>query len=380
MDTWKTIIEKSQDVLSQVLRDDSAFLLFHDDADGCCAAAVLLHLVSSQAARGFLGYDSPEDHSVELTPKLTRKLRREEPKIIVSLDLAFTSSVNRISRLVRSLDTHILMYDHHIQSKSIRWPENCIHLNPLNFNLGNKPASYYSHVLYKHFTGKSDAGWVAAVGVVADYRTEECRDLLEEVRRRYPHLYPFKTIDQPTALKSPLMTLAHLVNAGYQHSNQRGAKLAVKALREALQTDDPAMLLEGKTRKARILRKYRKEVDAELKDLLEQFDTEAEFNLGSQLAFYFIKPRYNVTSQIATQLQHSHPNTTIAVVSPETSRTVKVSLRRGRKAKTNLAILAESSIAGLAQASGGGHPEASGCVIRTEDIDAWKRNVLQHFH
>jgi single-stranded DNA-specific DHH superfamily exonuclease len=380
LDNWKTIIKESQPFLTQVLRDDSAFLLFHDDADGCCAAAVLLHTVSCEAAHGFIDFASPEKHSVELTPRVAGKLVEEKPKLIVSLDLALTSSASKIARLLESLDAHMLMYDHHVQSRSIEWPERCTHLNPLNFKLGNKPASCYSHVLYKHRTGKSDACWAAAVGVVADYRTEQCRRLIEEVRRSYPRLYPFKTVDQTTALKSPLMTMAHLVNAGYQHADHKGAKTAVKALNEALQTGDPAALLEGRTKRARILHRYRRDVDEELKKFLDQFDSEAELHLDQRLAFYFMEPRYNITSQTATQLQHGHRNTVIAIISPETPKTLKVSLRRGNKVKADLAALAESSITGLRQASGGGHPEAAGCVLRKEDLGTWKENVLKRLH
>jgi oligoribonuclease NrnB/cAMP/cGMP phosphodiesterase (DHH superfamily) len=203
---------------------------------------------------------------------------------------------------------------------------------------------------------------------------------LEEVRRSYPHLYPFKTIDQPTALKSPLMTMAHLVNAGYQHADHRGAKTAVEALNEALQIGDPAVLLEGRTKRARVLREYKKEVDEELKKFLDQFDSAAELHLDSRLAFYFIEPRYNITSQIATQLQHSHQDTVIAIISPETPKSLKVSLRKGSRVKANLATLAESSITGLKQASGGGHPDAAGCVLHKEDIGVWKESILKHLH
>jgi single-stranded DNA-specific DHH superfamily exonuclease len=371
------MIAKSETILSRAFSEDSAFFLFHDDADGCCAAAILLHLFNQKTTHGPLGFASPEKHSVELTPRLARRLRKESPHFIISLDLALTNSVEKINKLLNLLAARMLIYDHHIQSKSIEWPTRCVHVNPLNFNLGNIPASHYSYILHKHYTEKNCASWVAAIGVVADYRAEECRDLLEEVRHLYPSLYPFQTINQPTALKSPLMNMAHLVNAGYQHSDHQGAKIAVEALNEALQTGDPATLLEGKTKKALALHKYRKEVDEELRKSLDRFDSVAEFQLGSRLAFYLIKPRYNITSEIATQLQHSHPDTIIAVVSPETSKTMKISLRRGNRVQTNLSILAESSIAGLTQSSGGGHPDAAGCVIQNGDIDVWKKKVLR---
>jgi len=378
LEKWTAIIKQSEAMLSHVLKEDSAFLLFHDDADGCCATATLLNLVSKQTTHGFLNFASPEKHSVELTPRLLKKLQEEKPKFIVSVDLAFTNSIEKIKNLLSFLGARMLIYDHHIQSKSLRWPERCVHINPLNFNLRNIPASCYSYVLYKHYTKEDDACWVGAVGAVADYRAKECGDLLEEVRHRYPSLYPFKTIDQPTALRSPLMIMAHLVNAGYQHSDYSGARVAVEALNEALQLDDPTALLEGKTKKARLLHRFRREVDEELRKYLEQFDSEAEFHLDARVVFYSLKPKFNVTSQIATQLQHSNPNTIIAVMSPETQKTLKVSLRRESKIKTNLAALAEATVAGLVQASGGGHQDAAGCILRNEDVNLWKENMLQH--
>lgn len=365
-------------MLSHIFKENSAFLLFHDDADGCCAAAILLNLVSKQTLHGFLDFASPEKHSVELTTRLVKKLREEKPKFITSLDLALTSSAGKIKTLLKLLDAHMLIYDHHVQSKSLRWPKECIYINSINFNLGNIPASYYSYILYKHYLKNDNACWVAAVGTVADYRTGECTKLLEEVKQSYAFLYPFETINQPTALRSSLMTIAHLVNAGYQHSDYFGAKLAVKALNEALEKDDPTILLEGKTEKAKLLHAFRREVDEELKKYLKQFDSKAEFHLSSKIAFYLINPKFNITSQIATQLKHSNPNTIIAVISPETQKTTKVSLRKGSNVKTDLAALAKSTTTRLLQASGGGHRDAAGCVIRNEDVNLWKKNTLKN--
>lgn len=378
MEKWAAIIKQSETILSHVFKENSVFLLFHDDADGCCAAAILLNLISKQTAYTLLDFASPEKHSVELTPGLLNKIHRKKPKFIISVDLALTSSVEKIKTLLSFLGARMLIYDHHVQSKSIRWPERCIHINPFKFNLGNIPASYYSYLLYKHYTKENDACWVGAVGAVADYRAEECRGLLEEVSHRYPSFYPFKTFDQPTALRSPLMAMAYLVNAGYQHSDHSGAQVAVEALNEALQLGDPTVLLEGKTEKAAMLQRFLREVNKELRKSLAQFNSKAEFHLDSRIAFYSIKPKFNITSQIATQLQHSNPKAIIAVISPETQKTTKVSLRRGGMMKTDLAALAESTTSGLFQASGGGHQEAAGCVLRNEDVDLWKKNALEH--
>jgi single-stranded DNA-specific DHH superfamily exonuclease len=334
--------------------------------------------MAKKSAHDFLNFASPEKHSVELTQRLFKKLQEKRPKFIISLDLALTNSVKKIKVLLDSLNAQMLIYDHHVQSKSLKWPKNCIHINPFNFDLGNIPASYYSYVLYKHYVNESNACWVAAVGVVQDYRAKECKDLLKEVKDLYPFLYPFEIIDQPTALRSPLMTMGHLVNAGYQHSDYEGARIAVEALNETLQMDDPTILLEGKTEKTKLLHRFRTEVDEELKEYLKRFDSEAKFHLDSQVAFYSVNPKFNIISQIATQLQHSHPDTIIAIIAPETQKTLKISLRRGGNVKTDLAALAESTTAGLAQASGGGHKDAAGCVIQNEDLSLWKNNTLHY--
>jgi oligoribonuclease NrnB/cAMP/cGMP phosphodiesterase (DHH superfamily) len=379
VDKWTAIIQQSDATLRAICQEDHGFLLFHDDADGCCAAAILLNLFTLHAAptiKKAVSYASPETHSVEITPRLEQKLREEKPTHIVSVDLALSETHQRLGTLLTSLGARMLAYDHHIQSTSLIWPERCTHINPLNHNLGNIPASYYSHILHQHYTQKASSLWVAATGVVADYRTSECHDLIRKVKRQYPYLYPFATVDQPTALRSPLLTMGHLVNAGYQHSDHHGAKIAVEALQEALDLKDPRILLDGKTEKTRLLHKYRLEVDQDLKTHLDRFSAKADFPLDSKLAIYAIYPKFNISSQIATELQHSNPSTIIAVISPETETTLKVSLRKGVNVDTDLSLLAELTTSNLEGATGGGHRDAAGCIIRKQDVTRWKDALL----
>jgi outer membrane lipopolysaccharide assembly protein LptE/RlpB len=364
--------------MSSILEDDAAFLLFHDDADGCCAAAVLLNLIAQKGSRPFLGFASPEKHSVQLTHRLFRLVSKAKPRFLVSVDLALTRSIETIDTLLEDLDARMLIYDHHIQSKALPWPERCLHINPFRYNLKNQPASWFAYVLHRYYTKTGSAAWAAAIGIAADYRADTCREPFEEVRRKYPALYPFKTINQKDALRSPLMIMAHLVNAGYQHSDYSGARLAVQALQEALLANDPFLLLEGKSRKAKVLQRYKEEVTTELTYYLERFASEAEFRLRSKVAFFWIDPRFNIASQLATELQHRYPETVTAVISPETRDMIKISLRRGDKLETDLAALAQSTIMSLTQAAGGGHRDAAGCTLRRQDLDRWQRNVLQH--
>ena len=379
MEKWTEIIRQSDLTLKKIYQENQGFLLFHDDADGCCAAAVLLDLFKLQTLpniKKHVNYASPETHSVEITPGLEKKLREEKPKHIVSVDLALSETHKRLGKILNSLGATMLAYDHHIQSKSLKWPERCTHINPFTYNLGNIPASYFSHILHEHYTKKDTSFWVAATGAVADYRTSECQDLIKKVKEQYPYLYPFNTIDQPTALKSPLITMGHLVNAGYQHSDHQGAKIAVEALVEALNLQDPKILLEGKTEKTRLLHKFRLEVDQDLKKHLDECRLKVDLHLDSKLAIYSIKPKFNISSQIATQLQHNNPNKIIVVISPETKKTLKVSLRKGVNVETDLALLAEKTTTNLTGATGGGHRDAAGCVLRNQDVNHWKLALL----
>ena len=368
----------SDRILQHVFREDSACLLFHDDADGCCAAAILETLLQQQTSHGFLEAASPEKHSVEMTSGLDRKLRELKPKFIISVDLAFTGSRWKIKTLLDEIDSQMLIYDHHLQSKNVNWPQRCLHINPFNFNLGNRPASCFSYAVYRHYTRKDDACWVAACGTIADHRTEECSELINQVKRSYPHLYPFKTISQHTAESTPLMKMAHLVNAGYQHSDSRGAKIAFEALKEALQTNKPGNLLEGQTEKAKLLHGFREEVNEELGRYVDKFNHEAERHKALKVWFYSIQPRFDITSQIASELVDNYPDTIIAVISPETNRMLKASLRKGERRAANLSLLAEVAVQNLNAAFGGGHQDAAGSIFRKEDLNVWKANVLEH--
>ena len=272
----------------------------------------------------------------------------------------------------------MLAYDHHVQSQHQRWPRTCTHINPLTYGLGNMPACIYANVLYRHCIQQGDADWVAAVGVVADHRTRECAEFIKKVGERYPHLYPFKEATHAHAARSPLMTMANLVNAGYQHSDWQGARIAVEALTETMHASDPALLLEGRTEKASRLHRFRDEVSRELERYLRSFDGEAEEHLDQHLVIYHMEPKFNITSQIANQLQNRKPNMIIAIVAPETQDTLKVSLRKERGLNLSLSDLAEKTTATLEGGSGGGHPDAAGCVFRRKDFNAWKQRALSY--
>lgn len=379
MTSWAKIIESSDIILSSIFREDSAFLMFHDDADGCCSAAIFQKLISDCSKRSLIGFGAPERHSVELTDGLTRKIKEKNPRFIISLDLPLRDSVTDLRKLLDYLKAEMLIYDHHVISKPFEWPPQCIYVDPRNFGLGDIPASYYSFRLYEHYSGKQDLCWIAAVGVVADYRTDTCRDLIEEVKRHYPKLYPYKEINQSTALLSPLVTIGDTLNAGYQHSpDSSGAIIAVKALNEAINEGDPSTVLEGRTKHSAILCRFKERIDREMDEYLYQIESRAEFLINSMLMFYHIKPKYEIVSRLSSKLQHLYSKTIIIVLAPLNSNLLKVSLRRGKEVRIDLAELAHETTKNLESASGGGHPDAAGCVIDAKDADPWKQNVIDY--
>jgi single-stranded DNA-specific DHH superfamily exonuclease len=380
---WAGMITQADPIVSEILERDNAFLLHHDDADGCCAAAILLHLIATHVApenTTSLAYASPENHSVEITPRLEKLLTETHPTYILSVDLALTKSASKLAEILDALQARMLIYDHHAHATPPRWPTASTYVNPLNHNLGNIPASCFAYILHKHYTTLEDSCWVAAIGTIADYRVNECNHLIQQVQDHYPDLYPYQRINQPTALRSPLMTMGHLINAGYQHADHRGARIAVEALIEALDLQDPTILLRGATKRTRTLQRFRRDVAQELQEHLEGFESTAEFHQDAGLAFYFMTPKSNITSELSTQLQHKHPDTILAIIAPETNKTLKVSLRRGINVKTNLAFLAEATSSTLDGASGGGHKDAAGCILPTDSLNDWKKAILTLLH
>lgn len=379
MGDWTKLTELSDIIFSSVFRGTPAFLIFHDDADGCSSASIIRRLISERSSCPLLGFSAPEKHSVDLTATLIQKILDKKPRIIISLDLPLRDSIEDFGQLLDRLDAKMLVYDHHIPTKHINWPTRCIQINPRDLGFGNIPAAYYSFLIYKHYKGKHDLCWVAAVGVVADYCTNYCRDLIREVKLHYPYLYPYTEINQTSAILSPLMKIGDLLNAGYQHSSDSsGATIAVKALEEAIKVNDPNVLLRGTTEYASTLHRYRKEVDHELNMYLRKFNSEAEFHLNSGLALYSIEPKYEIVSVLASRLQHLHSKKVIAVTAPMDSNLMKISLRKGKEVRIDLADLANRTTSKLESASGGGHPDAAGCVIRLDDIDLWKKEVVDY--
>ena len=111
---------------------------------------------------------------------------------------------------------------------------------------------------------------------------------------------------------------------------------------------------------------------------MDKFNHEAERHKALKVWFYSIQPQFDITSQIASELVDNYPDTIIAVISPETNRMLKASLRKGERRAANLSLLAEVAVQNLKAAYGGGHHDAAGSIFRKEDFNVWKANVLEH--
>ena len=376
---WKEMLEKGQHFILRISNEDKIAIVFHDDCDGCCSAAIFKILFGQTYEKCQVELFTPKMHNVLITEEIINQLVEYDPDYILCIDLPIDKDPESIYKTLKYTKAKLFNYDHHVPTSLFQHPD-FTQINPLIFDDGMKitpPTSSFAYRLFKYCGGRKDLCWLAGTGIVGDFAVEACKKEIEEVRHHYVDLYPFHEISQKMAKRSRLMTLAKLINSGYEHANAEGALLAVKTMIESVYNEGPYCLLEGKTNSARILHLFRRDIENEIIQHISDFKKRAQINEDVGVAFYMVRPRNYIVSELATRLCSSYPNLVLFVFS-RNEEIISFSVRKGISVSTNLDHLVKTSIRNLEYAIGGGHFFAAGGSFPKEEFENFKLNVMDY--
>jgi len=252
-----------------------------------------------------------------------------------------------------------------------------IHINPHFPDIQpflEKPATEYSasklaYDICSHITSIKNLSWIAALGIIGDNVNEQWETFLSEVCESFSSLKATTNED-----KMILRKIADIIESGPECAFPEGSKVSLQALLNAEQPED---ILEGGSLQARRLLKLYAEVMIEMERIREAWNANVgvEFHENLQLKFFEITPGMDIHSKIATELSNQNPNLTVVVVSKSNAVT-HISFRR-QDGSLNCGTLAWESTSTLISARGGGHRKVSGATIQTNDIKAFKQEVVR---
>jgi len=326
-------------------------LVYHSDVDGMCSSALLMKF--------FPGFKSVPREGPVIDQGFLEVLVSKKPDVVVFMDIPADQEWRKLMILKRRLrKTKIAIIDHHIVEKDMN-PLGVLHVNP-RFERKEVyiPASAVMYEILKFLKYPVERFlWICAVGVIADYGFEDCKEVLEECERKIPG----SLSDKPSPFK--LSRIAEMLSSIITLKGLRGAKIGLDLLVKIESFRD--------VREHRDLKQYYRKVRREIESIMEDFKKHGEFVPGKNLVIYEIKSRLNITSIIATKITDTYKNEVI-IIRKRSRQGWKISLRC-QSGEINVGDLAKKASRGIG--SGGGHQKSAGALVK--DWEKFRSRILR---
>lgn len=236
---YRAEIDAGRRFLEGIEPDDTVVLLFHGDADGLCAGAIMLRALRFMGAEMTFPAFMEKGESVYSETLAKRVLAREPSRIIVM------DTGSRPLPIVPGVTSMVI--DHHR-------PEGVPPVDVFVTSHGVEPetsASLLTYELCRDMVHVGGLDWLAAVGAAGDLGVDADVEVLKAARE----LYGVSAVRETTAL----------VNAA-----RRAPAHDIAAAFEALAAaSSPLDIIEGAVPQTALLRQYREQVNAEFRRVLK---------------------------------------------------------------------------------------------------------------
>jgi single-stranded DNA-specific DHH superfamily exonuclease len=330
-------------------RAQNPVFYYDNDADGLCSFLLLRRYLGR-------GYGVAIRSYPELNVRYASKARQLKADYIFILDKPVIG--NEFLSEIDGMQLPLVWIDHHDVStaefrKEFSKFKNFSAFNPaLNRgkNKSNEPASYLA---YKISERKEDM-WIALAGCIAD---SFMPDFSGEFAEKYPDFWGNVKKPFDVYYKTEIGRIALALNFGLKDSTSH----VVEMQNFLVSCKSPnEVFLEMEMNMA--FRKNYAEIKKKYDALLER----AKEGISGNLLFFEYSGDLSISSDLSNELSYNHPGKYIAVAYKKGAIT-NISMRGGNVKDILAKVLKE-----LENATGGGHRDAVGARIRTEDLKKFK--------
>jgi single-stranded DNA-specific DHH superfamily exonuclease len=318
---------------------------FDNDPDGLCSFLLL------QRACG-KGKGVPIKSFPELSPEYFRKISELNADYVFILDKPVVSK--EFFNEIEQINVPVVWIDHHdIDASTI--PKFVHYYNPLfNKTKSNEPVTY---LCYKIADRKEDA-WIALIGCICDNFVPE---FYKEFSKEYPDLVTDTKSAPELYYNSQLGKIAQMMNFGLKDRITN----VMKMLRLLMRIKSPYELLEENKENKTIYQRF-DEVNKKYKKILEKAISS---DRNKKILFFKYGGDLSISAEIANALQYKFPDRYIAVARDSGGK-ISISFR-GK----NVRKIVLKALEGFEDATGGGHEDAVGAKIKTEDFERFKEKI-----
>ena len=321
-------------------------VFFYDnDADGLCSYVLL---------RRYIGRGKGvciRSHT-DIDEGYARKAQELNADYVFVLDRPHLGKgfVEEISKL----QLPIVWIDHH-DGKNIYNYKNLFVYNPLNGSPStSEPVVYWSYKI----ANRTEDIWIAIMGCIADHHMP---DFATEFSERYPE-YWGKDLEEPfdAYYGTEIGKLARAIGYGLKDSITHVVQMQNFLISCRTPSD-----VEQELEATRAFGKKYRELSEKYNLLLEK----AKKCESEKMVFFNYGGDMSISAEISNELSHLYSGK-IIVVAYSAGPLTNISLRGD-----NVKGILEKVLSKLENASGGGHRDAVGSRIRTEDLEKFKTEV-----
>jgi len=330
----KQELEEIRNILE---RSQNPLFLFDNDGDGLSSFLILKK--SLDRGKGFFIKSFPE-----LDPAYLKKADEFNSDIVVVLDYGMISK--DFIEAAQEKNLEVMAIDHHDVPK----------INEINFFTSYPTKEPTSYICQKVFNQKQTE-WLALIGCISDVFLPEFH---ENITKEFPELTNGKKDPLDILFTTELGKIAMIMNFGLKDTTTNVMKL----IRFTESCNSPQDFL-SETKE----NKYWHEKYARSMNFIKKMAEKAKTHDNKIILEY--SGETSMSSEISNFVLQQNRDKLIAVIYKK-SGTCNVSLR-GKKAK----IILEKIIKELPNITGGGHAEACGARVPTDDLERFKEIFLK---
>jgi len=342
------MLTKSQveEIREHLDKAQNPLFLFDNDPDGLCSFILL--------QRGFgKGKGVPIKSFPDLIEDYFKKVEELGSDYIFILDKPVVS--DKFFDEARKRNIPVVWIDHHLVEKELV-PDFVNYYNPVfNKSKSEEPVT----ALCYQIANKKDDIWISIAGCVSDKFVPEN---YKEFKKKYPDLIVDSEAPLDIYYKSEIGKVAKLLSFSLKDRTTN----VVAMMRFMLQAKSPYEVLEEGNKNRTMHERFR-QIDSKYQKLIKK-----AASLGDEdkkVLFFQYGGDLSISSELSNQLAYLFPNKLVVVLYLKGIK-ANVSMR-GKKARDFLLEV----IKDLDDARGGGHEEAVGGQISTEDIEKFRERL-----
>jgi len=330
------------DFLNNIKKEDKIAILTHDDLDGIASSIFLEKILEKK------GFKPELIEFLKIKPLMLKEKANElKEKGITKILMADISceSIDEENFQILKKEIDTLLIDHHPINPELKDKEKIIKTDSHNC------AAQIIFELGKEYLDVKEWAWLLCATMFAEFSYTK-KENLEFMRQFYPELTEENIATSTPGVNARKMSNATLYfDKDLHHVRQIILKKNMEELNHAFEI-----------------------IEEEINKATEDFSKNKELFEDQKIYWYEFSPKFNIASVVATIISKMKTDYTIIVLTLGEKYT-KVSARN-QSGNKDMNLLMKQGIKGLNNSSGGGHVKASAARFQTEDLEKFKRNIL----